>query len=113
MQDEWRAYIGRFGITGKLQTQRIGQLSDGQKSRLVFGMLCMKNHNMLLLDEPTNHLVSGCGFTPCSGHSSSASMLSWLVVQDDDACLGKQAMSSLSLELAVLLRPFAIALCVS
>jgi ATP-binding cassette subfamily F protein 2 len=43
-----------------MQTTKIGQLSDGQKSRIVFGMLCMANHNMLLLDEPTNHLDSEC-----------------------------------------------------
>ena len=39
-----------------MQTCKIGTLSDGQKSRIVFAMLCMKNYNMLLLDEPTNHL---------------------------------------------------------
>lgn len=41
---------------GKMQTTKIGELSDGQKSRIVFGMICMKNPNLLLLDEPTNHL---------------------------------------------------------
>lgn len=35
---------------------KIGQLSEGQKSRLVFAMICMGKPNMLLLDEPTNHL---------------------------------------------------------
>lgn len=55
-EDEWRAYVGRFGITGRMQTTPIGQLSDGQQSRIVFGMMCMKNNNLLLLDEPTNHL---------------------------------------------------------
>lgn len=45
-----------FGITGRLQTNKIGMLSEGQKSRLIFAMMCMKNHNMLLMDEPTNHL---------------------------------------------------------
>uniref|UniRef100_A0A7S0UP19 ABC transporter domain-containing protein n=1 Tax=Polytomella parva TaxID=51329 RepID=A0A7S0UP19_9CHLO len=54
--DEWRAYLGRFGVSGKMQTTKIGMLSEGQKSRLVFGMMCMKNNNLLLLDEPTNHL---------------------------------------------------------
>lgn len=39
-----------------MQTTKIGELSDGQKSRIVFGMICMKNPNLLLLDEPTNHL---------------------------------------------------------
>ncbi|WIA10679.1 hypothetical protein OEZ85_010859 [Tetradesmus obliquus] len=54
--DEWRAFLGRYGITGRLQTSKIGMLSEGQKSRLIFAMMCMKNHNMMLLDEPTNHL---------------------------------------------------------
>lgn len=55
-EEEWRAYVGRYGITGRLQTTKIGMLSEGQKSRIVFAMMCMKNHNLLLLDEPTNHL---------------------------------------------------------
>jgi len=55
-EEEWRGYIGRFGITGRLQTTQIAMLSEGQKSRIVFAMMCMKPHNMLLLDEPTNHL---------------------------------------------------------
>lgn len=54
--DEWRAFLGRYGVSGKLQTTRIGMLSEGQKSRLVFAMMCMKPNNLLLLDEPTNHL---------------------------------------------------------
>ena len=44
------------GYTGRMQTTKIGELSDGQKSRIIFGMICMKNPNLLLLDEPTNHL---------------------------------------------------------
>jgi len=54
--EEWRAFIGRYGITGKMQTSKIGHLSEGQKSRIVFAMICMSTPNLLLLDEPTNHL---------------------------------------------------------
>ena len=31
-------------------------MSDGQKTRLCFAVLGVRNHNVLLLDEPTNHL---------------------------------------------------------
>ena len=54
--DEWRAFLGKYGCSGKMQTMKIGQLSEGQKSRLVFAMICMSKPNLLLLDEPTNHL---------------------------------------------------------
>ena len=49
--DQWRAFLGRFGVSGKMQTSPISQLSDGQKSRIVFATMCMKKPNMLLLDE--------------------------------------------------------------
>jgi len=52
----WRQQIGRFGLTGNSQLCPIAQLSDGQKSRIVFCELSMKKPNMLLLDEPTNAL---------------------------------------------------------
>jgi len=54
--DEWRAYVGRFGFSGSMQTTKIKLLSEGQKSRLIFAVICMGNPNLLLLDEPTNHL---------------------------------------------------------
>jgi len=54
--EEWRGFLGRYGVSGKMQTKEIGKLSEGQKSRIVFAMICMRNPNMLLLDEPTNHL---------------------------------------------------------
>lgn len=55
-EEEWRGFIGKYGISGKMQSTKIKCLSDGQQSRIVFAMICMRNPNMLLLDEPTNHL---------------------------------------------------------
>jgi len=52
----WRAHLGRYGISGKLQKTKIGKLSDGQRTRIVFSMLALQKPNMIILDEPTNHL---------------------------------------------------------
>ncbi|CAD7701419.1 unnamed protein product [Ostreobium quekettii] len=54
--EKMRSVVGRFGLTGSTQTHPIKQLSDGLKSRLVFGWLAMRKPHILLLDEPTNHL---------------------------------------------------------
>lgn len=57
LDDEgWRSVIGRYGLTGTMQVNPIGTLSDGLKSRLVFAMISVRNPHILLLDEPTNHL---------------------------------------------------------
>lgn len=37
--DEMRKAVGRFGISGKTQTQPMAQLSDGLRSRVVFAWL--------------------------------------------------------------------------
>eukprot|EP00471_Norrisiella_sphaerica_P012208 CAMPEP_0184494716 /NCGR_PEP_ID=MMETSP0113_2-20130426/29413_1 /TAXON_ID=91329 /ORGANISM="Norrisiella sphaerica, Strain BC52" /LENGTH=596 /DNA_ID=CAMNT_0026880581 /DNA_START=106 /DNA_END=1896 /DNA_ORIENTATION=+ len=55
-EQEWRGHLGRFGISGKLQKTKIGKLSDGQRTRIVFAMLALQSPNMIILDEPTNHL---------------------------------------------------------
>lgn len=59
-EEDWRKAIGRYGISGKQQKTKIGELSDGLKSRIVFAMLALEKPNMLLFDEPTNHLDMEC-----------------------------------------------------
>eukprot|EP00162_Nutomonas_longa_P008327 comp18442_c0_seq1/m.32982 comp18442_c0_seq1/g.32982 ORF comp18442_c0_seq1/g.32982 comp18442_c0_seq1/m.32982 type:complete len:622 (+) comp18442_c0_seq1:67-1932(+) len=51
-----RRILGRYGTSGKTQTQLMETLSDGQKARIMFAYLSMQNAHILLLDEPTNHL---------------------------------------------------------
>jgi ATP-binding cassette subfamily F protein 2 len=59
-EEAWRGVIGRYGISGKMQKQKMGAMSDGQKARVVFCLLANEKPNILLLDEPTNHLDMQC-----------------------------------------------------
>lgn len=53
---EARKFLGRFGITGQVQTTKMDHLSDGQKSRVVLAKMAKETPHILFLDEPTNHL---------------------------------------------------------
>ena len=55
-EERMRAAIGRFGLSGKAQVMPMRNLSDGQRSRVIFAWLAWREPQMLLLDEPTNHL---------------------------------------------------------
>ena len=51
-----RPLLGRYGCTGDMQQQVMGQLSAGQKARIVFAIIAHEKPHLLLLDEPTNPL---------------------------------------------------------
>ncbi len=60
--DEMRKAVGRFGISGKTQTQPMAQLSDGLRSRVVFAWLVCapcRAHRRLVVTE-SNHFMLGC-----------------------------------------------------
>lgn len=54
--EEYRRHLGGFGIKGTLGLQKMELLSGGQKSRVAFACLSMRNPHILILDEPSNHL---------------------------------------------------------
>jgi ATP-binding cassette subfamily F protein 3 len=51
-----RKFLGRFGFSQQRADTRIGDLSGGEKARLLFALMSSERPHILLLDEPTNHL---------------------------------------------------------
>jgi ATP-binding cassette subfamily F protein 3 len=51
-----RTHLGSFGFSQQRAETKIGNLSGGEKARLLFALLALDKPNILLLDEPTNHL---------------------------------------------------------
>jgi ATP-binding cassette subfamily F protein 3 len=50
------AFLMRYLFTYPQMTQRVGDLSGGERSRLQLALLVLSGANFLLLDEPTNNL---------------------------------------------------------
>ncbi|CAK0752735.1 putative ATP-binding protein YheS [uncultured Gammaproteobacteria bacterium] len=54
--EQVRALLGRFGLGQTKAETVIGNLSGGEKARLLFALMARESPHLLLLDEPTNHL---------------------------------------------------------
>ncbi len=55
-EEKVRAHLGRFGFSGPRVETKIGNLSGGEKARLLLALVTKDAPHILLLDEPTNHL---------------------------------------------------------
>ena len=51
-----RTQLGGFGFSADKQTTRVGNLSGGERARLMLALATLDRPNLLILDEPTNHL---------------------------------------------------------
>jgi ATP-binding cassette, subfamily F, member 3 len=54
--EKCRAHIARFGLDVQRAQTPVGNLSGGEKARLLLALMTHGAPNILLLDEPTNHL---------------------------------------------------------
>jgi ATP-binding cassette subfamily F protein 3 len=54
--DRARNLLGQFMFSSDEIYKKIGQLSGGERTRLMLAKLCLTGANFLVLDEPTNHL---------------------------------------------------------
>jgi ATP-binding cassette subfamily F protein 3 len=55
-EQQLRSHLGRFGFSQQRADTRVGNLSGGEKARLLFALMSSDSPHVLLLDEPTNHL---------------------------------------------------------
>ncbi|HEU5047234.1 MAG TPA: ABC-F family ATP-binding cassette domain-containing protein [Rickettsiales bacterium] len=55
-QSKVRAALGNFGFDKHKADTKIGELSGGEKARLLFCRMSFDAPHIMLLDEPTNHL---------------------------------------------------------
>ncbi|MBX6426026.1 MAG: ABC-F family ATP-binding cassette domain-containing protein [Variibacter sp.] len=55
-ESQVRARAGAMGFPGAMADTPAGQLSGGEKARLMIGLAAFAGPHLLVLDEPTNHL---------------------------------------------------------
>jgi ATP-binding cassette subfamily F protein 3 len=53
---ELRTQLGGFGLPADKQLTKVGNLSGGERARLMLALATLDKPNVLILDEPTNHL---------------------------------------------------------
>ena len=51
-----RTILGRFLFEDEDAFKLVNQLSGGEKIRMIFALISLRNYDILYLDEPTNHL---------------------------------------------------------
>lgn len=56
-EEEYRRYLGSFGITGMVGLQVMKTLSGGQKSRVAFACLSAQGPHILVLDEVSHNCL--------------------------------------------------------
>src|SRR5450432_927014 len=54
--EQVRTQLGGFGFSSDKQLAKVGNLSGGERARLMLALATLDKPNLLILDEPTNHL---------------------------------------------------------
>jgi ATP-binding cassette subfamily F protein 3 len=55
-ESDIRTFLHKFLFSGEMVHRRIGDLSYGERARLMLALLVLRGSTLLLLDEPLNHL---------------------------------------------------------
>ncbi len=55
-EQQLRSRVGAMGLVGDKALTKVGNLSGGERARLMLALATLDSPNLLILDEPTNHL---------------------------------------------------------